>query len=121
MPNKESLAWFPNQAFSQCATKVQRFYLGHIRRHPLKCQKGNHILHLALFDTSPRQSIPKGLGVLLKYFPKSWRLSYPCNLKCRGGTIHTMCDIFAPVALIWVSRPIGNIPWTMENFDTTEV
>jgi len=27
MPNKESFAWFPNQAFSQCATKVQRFYL----------------------------------------------------------------------------------------------
>src|SRR6267378_245166 len=27
MPNKESLGWFPNQAFSQCVTKAQRLYL----------------------------------------------------------------------------------------------
>ena len=27
MPNNESLAWFPNQAFSQCVTNAQRLYL----------------------------------------------------------------------------------------------
>jgi len=27
VPKKESLAWFPNQAFSQCVTKAQRLYL----------------------------------------------------------------------------------------------
>ncbi len=46
--------------------------------------KGNHILHLALFDTNLRQRIPPGLGVLLKHFAKNWR---PRNLKWSLSTL----------------------------------
>ena len=104
---KKVLLGFPTKLSRSAPQKHNASILGHIRRHLLKCQKGNHILHLALFDTSPRQSIPNGRGVLLKHFARNRRLSYPCNLKWRGGTIRTMCDIFAPVALIWASRHMG--------------
>jgi len=40
VPKKGSLAWFPNQAFSQCVTKAQRLYLGAYTEVSAEMSKG---------------------------------------------------------------------------------
>ncbi len=40
MPKKGSLAWFPNQAFSQCVTKAQGLYLGAYTEVSTEMSKG---------------------------------------------------------------------------------